>query len=102
MQTYAFNTATLVGLLVSFVLPLLVGLVTKASTSSAVKAVLLLLLTAVTNLLSQFLATDNGPGFPWGTAILGTVIGFAMAVAAHFGLWKPTGATASAQATLNK
>lgn len=97
MTPVTFTLASLVSVLISFVLPLLVGLVTRASTSGGVKAVLLLLLSAVTAVLTQF-ASFEGDGFPWATTVLTALVGFVMAVAAHFGLWKPTGTTATVQA----
>ena len=86
-------------LVVTLLLPILVGVVTKASTPSSIKAVLLLALSAVTaigsNLLAVNGATDVGPMV---TAVLST---FVVAVAAHFGFWKPTEVTAKVQAIGN-
>lgn len=102
MQQYALNTASLVALLITFVLPLVVGLVTKSSTAASTKAILLLALTALTNVLTQFAGAAEDAGFPWGTTLVTAAVGFAMAVAVHFGLWKPTGATITVQAALVK
>jgi hypothetical protein len=75
-------------LVVTLLLPILVAFVTKASTSSAVKSVVLLALSAVTaigsNLLSVNGATDVGPMV---TSVLST---FVIAVASYFGFWRGT------------
>lgn len=96
MTPVTLTWASLVSILISFVLPLLVGLVTKSSTRGGVKAVLLLFLSTDTAVLTQY-AAFHGNDFPWATTLLTALVGFVMAVAAHFGLWKPTGATAQAQ-----
>lgn len=71
-----------------FGMPVLVGLVTTRVTSSAWKAWLLLILSAV----AQFVANLAQPGpFSWKEAAWSAVISFLMSVAVHFGLWKPTG-----------
>jgi hypothetical protein len=95
---FEMNTRGMVALAIQFLLPLLVGLVTKRSWPDGLKAVLLLALTA----LGQFLlayqdSLGAGEHFVWQSWLWSTVVGFAIAVAVHFGLWKPTGASATAQ-----
>jgi hypothetical protein len=93
----------LLGLLITIVLPILVGLVTTRSTPAAVKAVLLLLLTAVKSVLEAWLQAENTAAeFDAIPVIYTTAINFGIAVAVHFGLFRPTGATAAAQDTLVK
>lgn len=82
-------------LFVGTVLPILVGLVTTKATHPGTKAVLLALLSAVSGLLTEYLAA--GDGFNWTTAGLTWLSTFMIAVATHFGLWKPTGITAAVQ-----
>ena len=97
------TTTELVGLLVSVVLPLLVGLVTKASTSSGVKAVILAVLAAITGVaITWQQANSNGISWDWKTAVIAALISFLVAVGTHFGFWKPTLVTAAAQSSLNK
>lgn len=78
---------------VSLVLPLLVGLLTKASWNRNLKAVLLLLLAAlgagVTDLITAGSLDD------WTTILQQTLINWLVAVATHYHLWKPTGVAAS-------
>lgn len=92
-----FQLAQVISLLIGFVLPLIVGYVTKASWPDGIRAVLLLALSAVSSFGSEFLATLNAGGPFDAAATLLTVLGtFLAGVGAHFGLWKPTGASALA------
>lgn len=91
----------LIGLLVSTVLPLLVGLVTKVTTDSGTKAILLAALAMVTQLLTELGdALQHGTTYNLGTALVLGLAGFLIAVGIHYGFWKPTGVTAKAQAAL--
>lgn len=80
----------LVNGVVGFVLPILVGLVTRWSTRSGVKAVVLLFLSALSGLLTSWL---GNPGMHFGLAALYAGEAWVVAVASHFGLWKPGGVT---------
>lgn len=100
------NTRGLVALALQFLLPLLVGLVTKQSWGSGPKAILLLALSGVTEFLVQLqdYVAGHAPGevFSWQTVAYATLIGFIVSVASHYGLWKPTGAAEVAQASAVK
>lgn len=80
----------LVNGLVGFILPIVVGIVTRWSTRSGVKAVLLLALSALSGLLTAWLAN---PGMNLGLAALYAGEAWVVAVATHFGLWKPANIT---------
>lgn len=84
------------GLAISVVLPVLVGLVTTRVTNSGIKALLLLLLTAVNGFLIE-LAGPHPDGYRVGSALILWGVSFGTGVLAHFGLWKPTGVSAKAQ-----
>ncbi|MFJ3201029.1 hypothetical protein [Streptomyces sp. NPDC086989] len=86
------------GLLVSVVLPVLVGLVTTRVTSAGTKAVLLLALSTLNGLLVE--VANPGPGFDLGTATILSLVAFGTGVLAHFGLWKPAGVSGKAQDSL--
>lgn len=94
------SLAGLLSLFLAVLLPVLVGLVTKASTSGNVKALLLLTLAAVKSVVEAALA--GGESFNLTTTVYTVGINFGIAVVMYFGLFKPTGVTAAAQATLNK
>lgn len=100
MTPFVPTWAAFVGLLLSFALPLLVGVVTKASWPASLKAVLLLLFQAVTQFLVAWQAVPPGVSVDWKGWLYAVLIGFVMSVAAHFGLWKPTGVSDTAQRTL--
>lgn len=87
-----------IGLLISVVLPVLVGLVTTRVTHAGTKAVLLLALSGLNGLLVE--VANPGPGFDLGTAAVLTLVAFATGVLAHFGLWKPAGVAGRAQDSL--
>lgn len=83
------DTAYWLGLLISVVLPVLVGLVTTRVTNASVKAVLLLALTAATGFLTE-LAAPHPSGYSVAAAAILWVVSFGTGVLSHFGLWKPT------------
>ncbi|WP_434593222.1 hypothetical protein [Streptomyces sp. A5-4] len=95
MNSTTLDAAYWYALLISFVLPVIVGLVTTRVTHAGTKAVLLLALVAVESFIVEL--TAGGPGWDIGSALVLTLVSFVMAVAAHFGLWKPTGVTRRAQ-----
>lgn len=95
---FSFSGWQVVGLLVSIVLPIIVGLVTKVTTSPGTKAVLLAALAAITGLGSQALAAhSSGGNYDLGQGLLLAVTAFVVAVSMHFGFWKPTGVAGGAQ-----
>jgi hypothetical protein len=94
-MTVTLGQAYWIGLLVSVVLPVLVGLVTTRVTHAGVKAVLLLALSTVNGFLVEYAAP--GPGYHVGTAAVLALVAFGTGVLAHFGLWKPTGVSGKAQ-----
>jgi hypothetical protein len=84
------------GLIITFVLPLLVGVVTTHVTNSSVQAVILLFLSAANGFLVEY-AAPHPDGYSLGSAVVFALVGFVMAVASHFGLWKPTGVARTLQ-----
>ena len=98
MIEFTLDPALIITLLISTVLPLLVGLVTKTVTSGAIKAVLLAGLALVTTLLTELgNAIAAGEPYDLGRGLLLAIPVFLVAVGMHFGLWKPTGASEAAQ-----
>ena len=95
---FTLDPATVVQLLIAFILPVLVGLVTTRVTSSAVKAWLLAGLSLVTSLLVELgRALASGTTYDLGVALLAALPAFVVSVATYHGLWKPTGVTAAVQ-----
>lgn len=89
-----------VNLIFAFLLPTLVGLVTKASTSPAVKALLLAALSAVAGAVT--VSQVDGTGVVTEATLKAAGLQFVTAVAVYFGLIKPSGVAAAAQRTLVK
>lgn len=89
-----FDLPQVISLLIGVVLPLLVGLVTKWETAASFRAVLLLLLSAVSAFASELLASVNsGTAFDVGATLLSVLGTFLIGVGMHFGLYKPSGAS---------
>lgn len=100
---FAPNLGGLLSLAITIVLPILVGLVTKRSTSRGVKAVLLLFLSAVNSVLSAWLQAENTAAvFEWIPVVYSTAINFGIAVAIYFGFYRPTGVAEAAQNSVVK
>lgn len=93
--------ALVIGLIVSTVLPILVGLVTTRVTDGGIKAVLLALLAALTGLGTEGLAAiQSGTTWDLGTALVLALTAFLVGVAMHYGLWKPVHVTEKVQNVL--
>lgn len=95
---FTLDPLTIVQLLVAFVLPVLVGLVTTRVTSGARKAWLLAGLSLITSMLLELArALTAGTTYDAGIALLAALPAFVVSVATYYGLWKPTGIAAAAQ-----
>jgi hypothetical protein len=90
------DAAYWLGLLVSVVLPVLVGLVTTRVTNAGIKAVLLLALSTATGFVTEY-AGPHDAGYSVGTAAVLALVSFATGVLSHFGFWKPVGVSGRAQ-----
>ena len=98
---FTLDPATVVHLLIAFILPVLVGLVTTRVTSPAIKAWMLAGLSLVTSLLVELArAIASATTYDLGIALLAALPAFVVSVASHYGLWRPTGVTEKAQDTL--
>jgi len=81
----ATNTVRILG----FLIPVLTALVTKAVTSSGTKAVVTLVSSALLG-ATAYLVTKDG-GYDWEGFVNSFMNAFLPAIAAYYGLWKPTG-----------
>jgi hypothetical protein len=79
------GTATLVA---GVLIPIVVNIVTKEVASSAVKSILLLVLSAVAGLATVAI---SGGGVITDAALTNAAVTFVIAVASYYGFWKPTG-----------
>lgn len=100
---FNFNGVMLLQLTLAVFLPVAVGLVTKFTTNSNMKAILLLALSTITALLTQLAdAVVNNVPYDLGQGVYMAIVTFVVGVATHYGLWKPTHVTEAAQAALVK
>ncbi|MFI7547196.1 hypothetical protein [Actinoplanes sp. NPDC049599] len=101
LPVYGFDPSSLSGLLslvITVLLPLVVGLVTTRTTSAGAKALLLLFAAAVKSLLEAWLqAANSGVDFALVPVAITVAVNFGIAAAVHFGLWKPAGVSDAAQ-----
>lgn len=103
MIIFDIPPALIIGLLVSTILPLLVGLVTKVLTSPGLRAVILAALAAATGLLTELgAAITAGVAYNLGNGLIFALTSFLVAVGLHFGIYKPTGAAVTLQAVGDK
>lgn len=93
-------TAQALSMLVGILLPILVAVVTTRLTHPGAKAMLLALLSAVSGILGEYLAHPSG--FDWRVAGLAWLGTFLVAVATHYGLWKPTGVASYVQTNVGR
>lgn len=75
-------------LIIGVVLPVLVGIITKANADAGLKATLLLALELLNGVLVEFFASPHG--FSWGDALLNALAAFITGVAAYYGFLKHT------------
>lgn len=100
-MTVNLDQAYWLGLLVSVILPVLVGLVTTRVTHAGTKAVLLLALSTTTGFVTEF-AGPHDAGYSVGTAAVLALVSFGTGVLSHFGFWKPVGVAGRAQDSFTK
>lgn len=92
MITVNSPLSLLVFVVVGLLLPLLVDLFTKREASAAVKSTVLLALSLVTGVLTDFLgALNSGSGFDWAAAGYGAATTFVLGVVSFFGLTSSLG-----------
>jgi hypothetical protein len=97
-MTFTLDPALVIQLLISTVLPLLVGLVTTRVTNSSAKAWLLAGLSLATSLLVELGdAVASGSTYDVGQGFLLALPTFLIAVGMHYGLWRPAGASEAVQ-----
>jgi len=81
------SAVQVVSLLIGPLLPLIVGTITKVSTSAGTKTLLLTILAALTGFGTEYVADPSHFNLTAGLMTWGVTL--AEAVALHFGIWKP-------------
>lgn len=95
VPVFGSTLAMVLWLVVTVLMPVAVGLLTKPSTPAAVKSLGLVAASLINGLLSEALAAGNG--YDWRKAILQAVVSFVIAGASYARLWRPLGVTGAAQ-----
>lgn len=107
LPTYMFlpsvGVAGLLSLFVAVILPLMVGLLTKLGWPARTKALILIVLASVKTVVEAviFSANEGVPFAPY-PFLLTAFANLVIAIAIHFGVWKPTGVSDMAQNSLVK
>jgi len=82
---------TILQVAVTFILPLIVGVVTKTVTSPGIKFVTLAVLATLTGLAATALSAG---GLVVGGVAVQAFLTLGISVASYYGVWKPTGVAA--------
>jgi hypothetical protein len=85
------DTATIVSLVVSVLIPLCSATLTRAHWPVELLGVLTMALAVVNGFFTEW--ADAGSHFDWQVALSRAVVSFVLAVAAHYGVWKGTATT---------
>lgn len=95
---FTIDPALVVQMLLAFIMPVVVALVSTKVTKSNVRSWLLATLTVVTSLLTELARSiATGTTFDVGLALLAALPAFVVSVSTYYGLWKPTGVAERAQ-----
>lgn len=90
------TTSQLVSAAVGTLLPIVVALITARVADGATKALTLLALAALSGVLTELGdALAAGTPWEWQQSVYAAVLAYVVAVASHFGLWKPAAVTGS-------
>jgi hypothetical protein len=96
--TFEPSLIQILTLISSFGIPVFVGLVTQKTTNAGIKATLLAGLSLVAGVLGEAIAAaTSGATFDIFASIYSFAGVFIVAVASHYGFWKPTGVSAAVQ-----
>jgi hypothetical protein len=90
ITNYDVSAAGMVAILIQIVIPLVVSVITKTSGHVRVKAIAVIVLSGVTELLTIYASSDT---FDWKHYLLNTLVGIVISVVSYVGFWKPTGAS---------
>jgi len=94
VNVFALNTATILALIVSVVIPLIAALLSKARWPQEVTGIITAALATANGFFTEWANSTGANHYNW-QAALGIAIGsFFLAIAAHYGVWKDTATTA--------
>jgi hypothetical protein len=90
MNILAPNTALILALVVSIVIPLVAALLTRAKIPANVTGVITMFLAAVNGFATEWAQSSNATHYDWKSAAGISLFSFIVAVASHYGVWKST------------
>lgn len=97
--SFTFSWVLFLQLVTAVIIPVVVGVVTTKATNPGRKAIYLAALALVSSLLLEILnAAQTGTAYDVGQGLFLFLPTFVIAVATHYGFWKPTGTSAAVQA----
>lgn len=89
---YTFDTLGIISLLLGTILPLLVAVVSRESWNATVKGIVLLALSGLAAVLTQWAqAIASGTSFIWQAVALSALLTFVTGIVTHNYVWKPGG-----------
>lgn len=96
--SFTFSWVLFLQLVTAVLIPVVVGIVTTKATNSGRKAIYLAALALVSSLLLEILnAAETGTAYDVGQGLFLFLPTFVIAVATHYGFWKPTGTSDAVQ-----
>lgn len=102
MLTFNLDWVQVLGIVVSVILPIIVGVVTNSAVPPRWKAILLALLSAVTGFGTEVLrALTEHAAYNVGQGLLSALAAFLIAAATYLGFWRPVGLTSSGNGLLS-
>lgn len=82
------NTALVLTIIVSLVIPLISALLSRTHWDQTVTGLITMLLAAVTGFFTEWINSNNATHYDWHTALGLALFSFIVAVATHYGVWK--------------
>ncbi|MBF4549655.1 hypothetical protein [Pseudoclavibacter sp. VKM Ac-2888] len=96
--SFTFSWVLFLQLATSVLIPVVVGIITTKATHAGTKSILLAGLALVSSLLLEILnAAQTGTAYDVGQGLFLFLPTFVIAVATHYGFWKPTGTSDAVQ-----
>jgi hypothetical protein len=90
VNLFDLNTATILALVLSLIIPLVSALLARIVLPEQYEGVITIFLAAVTGFFTQWASAGNLDSYDWHKSLGIALFSFLAAVAAHFGVWKST------------
>lgn len=90
MNLFTLDTATILALLGSVIIPAVSQLIARAHWSNGVVGLISLTLAAINGFVSQWADATDASHYNWQRALGVTLMSYILTVLAHYGLWRNT------------